>query len=69
MLNDYDNKDSVFEKAMNMVEANLKNNPGEYGQQLGEIFALSKSLPEPQQGLLLLLHWIQPGWLFGRVQG
>jgi hypothetical protein len=42
-LNDSDIETPTFERAMQMVEENLKENPCDYGQLLGEIYAFSKA--------------------------
>ena len=41
-LNDSDIENSTFEQALQIIENNLNNNPCEYGQLLGEIYAFSK---------------------------
>jgi hypothetical protein len=48
-LNDFDVKNSTFEKALDMVEANLKDDSCEYGQLLGEIYAFSKAYGDPEK--------------------
>lgn len=40
-LNDHNVVDSTFEQALQIVEANLKDDPSDYGQLLGEIYAFS----------------------------
>lgn len=39
----------VFEKAIQLVENNLKDNPSEYGQLLGEIYAFSPAYKNPEK--------------------
>lgn len=42
MLNDFQVLNPIFEQALQMVEANMKDDPSDYGSQLGEIYAFSK---------------------------
>lgn len=42
MLNDWNVPNPTYEKALRMVEENLKQDPAEYGQQLGEIYSQSE---------------------------
>ncbi len=48
-LNGYEVANSTFEKAFQMVEANLKDNPRDYGQLLGEMYAFSKAFRNPEK--------------------
>lgn len=47
-LNDYNLPNSTFRRALQMVEANLKDNPCDYGQLLGEIYAFSRTYRNPE---------------------
>lgn len=48
-LHGYDVANPVFQEALNMVEASLKDNPSEYGQLLGEMYAFSKAYRNPEK--------------------
>ena len=48
-LNGYDAANSTFEKALQMVETHLEDNPSTYGQLLGEMYAFSKAYRNPEK--------------------
>jgi len=48
-INGYDVENSTFAQALQMVEANLKDDPSDYGQLLGEIYAFSKVYKNPEK--------------------
>lgn len=48
-LNGYDAADLTFEKALQMVESHLRDNPCDYGQLLGEMYAFSMAYRNPEK--------------------
>jgi hypothetical protein len=48
-LHEYDDTNPVYQKALQMVEEHLKDNPCDYGQVLGEIYYFSKAYRNPEK--------------------
>jgi len=48
-LHGYDATSSTFKNALQMVEAGLKDDPCDYGQLLGEIYAFSRTYRNPEK--------------------
>ena len=48
-LNGHDVVNPVFERALQMLEANMAENPCDYGQLLGEVFASSRAYRNPEK--------------------